>query len=267
MPAKTIELSPDIRVMQRMTQMLWLCLLVLLAATLLLLLGRSPWFTLRSVVVEGDSAHYNAITLRANVAPRLHGNFFSLDLQATKSVFESQPWIRRAVVRREFPNRLRVFLEEHQAVGVWGRGMGGEAQLINSFGEVFDANTGEVDADEMPLFSGPSEQSRLMLDMYRRLNTQFQPYELVVDRLSLSGQGSWQATLDSGTVMELGRGGIEQVLSRTHVFLATANQASAQWGRKMQRDIESVDLRHSNGYAIKLRGVGTVPVKAVTPKE
>lgn len=265
MNAQAISLTPDIRAMQRVTVWLWVCLAAVVVATLLVLVSRSAWFTLRTIVVEGDTSHHNALTLRANVAPRLSGNFFSLDLQSAKSVFESLPWVRRAVVRREFPNRLKVVLQEHRAVGVWGRSGSSESQLINDLGEVFDANAGEVDTDSMPVLVGPMEQSRQLLEMYRQLNGLLQPYDLMVDQLELSGRGSWQATLDSGTVMELGRGSVAEVVQRTQVFLSTATQAAGQWGRKMQRDIESVDLRHSNGYAIKLKGVGTVPAKAGVP--
>jgi len=52
------------------------------------------------------------------------------------------------VVRRDFPNRLRVELEEHQAVAYWGAE--GDSRLLNSFGEVFDANVVEVEQEGLP---------------------------------------------------------------------------------------------------------------------
>jgi cell division protein FtsQ len=250
----------DIRMMQRVTTWLWMLVAVLVAAVVLSLLSRSPYFTLKAIVVEGQTTHHNPLTLRANVAPRLSGNFFSIDLQETKGVFESLPWVRQAVVKREFPNKLRVVLQEHQLAGLWGRDS--EYQMLNTQGEVFEANPADADMSDPPHFFGPREQSPLVLQFYRGLNAQLKPHDMAIEELELTGHGSWRATLDTGTVMELGRGDLTQITQRTQAFLDTATQATSQWGRKVNRDIETVDLRHSNGYAIKLKGVGTLAAKA-----
>lgn len=265
MHAPAIEIPSDIRMMRRMTVWMWMLLGALLVATALTLLSRGSWFNLQSIEVEGDTAHHNALTLRANVAPKLQGNFFSVNLATAKGVFEAQPWVRQAVVRRQFPNQLRVQLQEHVPVGLWGRGgASGESQLLNTEGEVFEVNLGEVDTESLPSFQGPQGQSAQVLGMYRQLRKLFLPLELDIDELVLSGRGSWRATLDSGTVIELGRGDPAQVVQRTQQFLDTVTQAAGHWGRRIQRDLESADLRHGNGYAIKLRGVGTVSSSGAT---
>ena len=43
---------------------------------------RYPGFAVSRIVVHGDLVHNNAVTLRANVAPHLAGNFFTVDLRA-----------------------------------------------------------------------------------------------------------------------------------------------------------------------------------------
>ena len=78
---------------------------------------RLPAFGLRGITVTGDVAYNNAVTVRANVAPRLSGNFFTLDLASAREVFETLPWVQHAVVQREFPNRLRVVLRTHPRSG------------------------------------------------------------------------------------------------------------------------------------------------------
>ena len=42
--------------------------------------------------------------------------------------FETVPWVRRAVVRRVWPDRLAVRLEEHRAVALW---VGEDLSLIH----------------------------------------------------------------------------------------------------------------------------------------
>ena len=70
--------------------------------------------------------------------------------------------------------------------------------------------------------------------------------------------------LESGATIEMGRGGVTEVLERVRRFLATLTQVSSRYTRQPSA-LESADLRHDNGYAIRLRGVSTVV--AVTPKK
>jgi cell division protein FtsQ len=222
---------------------------LLLVASWLL---KQPIFNLSAISVQGDVTHNNAVTLRANVTPRLAGNFFTVDLAQTRAVFESVPWVRKAVVQRQFPDRLKVLLQEHQAVAYWGPE--GDTRLVNSFGEVFEANQAEVETADLPLLNGPSGQTPLVLQVYRQLAVQFEKLDMALERLELTGQGSWRARLESGAVIELGHGSVVEIDGRTQRFIATLSQVSSRYGR----DLESADLRYSNGYALRLKGVTTL---------
>ena len=215
---------------------------------------RQPFFPLAGIKVDGEVTHNNVVTLRANVAPQLAGNFFTVDLARARTAFESVPWVRKAVVRREFPNKLRATLTEHVPVAHWGDEAG--SKLINGFGEVFEANVAEVD-DQLPRLDGPPEQAGQVLGMYRELAPLFQPYDLSIEELSLSSRGSWRAVLDSGAVIELGRGRGDEVAARTQRFLKTVTPVASQYGRTVA-SVEGADLRHNEGYALRLRGVTTV---------
>lgn len=215
-------------------------------------LFRQPLFNLSAITVRGDVVHNNAVTLRANVAPRLTGNFFTVNLDQTRAVFESVPWVRKAVVQRQFPDRLKVVLQEHQAVAYWGPE--GDTRLVNSFGEVFEANQAEVESTDLPQLNGPSGQTPLVLQAYHQLSSQFEKLDMQLERLELTGQGSWRARLENGAALELGHGTVDDLEGRTQRFLATLTQVSSRYGR----DLESADLRYSNGYALKLKGVTTL---------
>jgi len=211
-------------------------------------------------VLDGDLSRNSVPTIRANAAPRLAGNFFSVDLQAGRAAFESVPWVRRAVVRRVWPDRLAVRLEEHRAAALW-EGTDAERnvdRLVNGFGEVFDANVGDVEDEQLPSLAGPEGSAAQMLALYRRVQPVFARLELNVERLHLSGRGSWRVELDSGATVELGRGSEDEVLARTERFARTLTQVTARW----QQPLEYADLRHADGYAVRLRGVSTTPPPA-----
>lgn len=214
-----------------------------------------PVFAVTRIVVEGDTTHHNAITLKANVGGRISGNFFTLDLAQARQVFESVPWVRKATVRREFPNRLRVTLQEHRSSAFWGADS--ESRMVNSLGEVFEANAGDAEADELPRLIAADGQSAHVLAMYRQLSAVMQPLDTVIDQLELSGRGAWRMTLDSGAQIELGRGQADEVIARLKKFVNTQAQVLAAYQRSGLDRVESVDLRHSEGYAIRLSGVST----------
>lgn len=217
-------------------------------------LSRLPLFTLQQVQLEGDLARNNIATVRANIVPRLPGGFFQTDLARAREVFEAVPWVRKAVVRRVWPNELRVQLEEHRPAAYWQH-EDRDDQLVNTFGEVFDANIGDVEERlptlDAPANAGPGE-SRAMLDMLRRLQPVLAPLGNI-DTLHLSERGSWSVDLDNDADIQLGRGSEEEVIARAQRFVRTLPELK----RRYPAPLSYADLRYPEGYAVKLRGTTT----------
>ena len=242
---------------------------VLFVGCVALVLAAGGWWALRHpalaigrIVVQGDLVHNNAVTLRANVASHLSGNFFTINLRAAQAAFEQVPWVRSAQVRREYPGTLRVVLQEHRAVALWGPESG--TAMVNNVGEVFDANADEPEYEGMPRLNGPEGQSALVLQMHRQLQAAIEPLGMVAQELELTNRGGWRLTLDSGASLELGGGTTEEVLQRTQRFVRTLTRVAANYGRRADA-LESADLRHAGGYALRLRGVTTMTAGADAP--
>ena len=257
MKKQALPLPVDVRLMNITATVLFAACGLLLAAALGWWVLRHPIFAIGGIVVEGEVAHNSAATLRANVAPRLKGNFFTVDLQQAREAFQAVPWVRTAVVRRQFPNKLRVQLQEHRAEAMWGADS--ESRLVNTYGEVFDANPGDVEQDDMPRLVGPEGTAMDVLAMYRSLKPLLEKLELDLEQVALTGRGGWTVHLDSGATVELGRGSMEEVLARGQRFAATLAQVTAKYGRRPEA-LVTADLRHADGYAVKLRGVATTDV-------
>ena len=245
----------DVKLMNMTAWIVLFAFALLVGVTAARWAARLPIFDIAGITVTGDVTHNSVLNLRANVAPRFSGTFFTVDLARVRAAFEAVPWVRQAVVRRDFPNRLQVQLQEHKAVAYWGTE--GELQLINSFGEVFEANVGEVEQDMLPRLNGPEGQSAEVLQMYRMLTPLFGTMDLSLEQLELTGRGSWRAYLDTGAEIEIGRGVPQEVSDRVTRFLKTVTQITGRYGRRAN-SVESADLRHDNGYALKLRGVSTI---------
>lgn len=257
-------LPPDIRLMNAVSALLVAGLLLLALGLALRWVVRQPVFAIKAIQVEGDVTRNSAASLRANALPRLSGSFLSLNLQTGRQAFEAVPWVRHAVVQRVWPSVLRVRLEEHKPAAYWETKAEGadadsdasvEKLLVNSFGEVFQANLGDVEDDDLPLLVGPAGSSAAMLRMWQQLQAQAQTLDDGIERLDLSGRGSWRLSLDKGAVIELGRGSEAEVLARFGQFVHSITQITARY----QTPLLSADLRHADGYAVRLRGISTTP--------
>lgn len=256
--------------------------IVLLAGAMWWLATR-PAFTLRGITLEGELTHNTPLTVRAAVNSKLAGNFLSLDLDRARDAFESVPWVRRATVRRLFPDRLAVRLEEHRAAALWDDDTG-DGRLVNTFGEVFEANVGDVEDEALPRLAGPPGSAARVLAMQRALEPVLQPLGSPMRHLKLTGHGTWRTQLANGVVIELGRGEPDAVGERAARFVRTLPQVTASMQRPPESTkghsranpsaagsggelatpagaLLSADLRHPDGYAVRLKGVTTGAAK------
>ena len=222
----------------------------------LLWLAQRPVFAITHVELAGmDGAslrHVNALSVRANALGKLTGNFFTLDLNAARQAFESVPWVRHASVRREWPNGLAVEVEEHEALGTWGGGGGDSGKLINTYGELFVANTAEAEEDAQLLaLDGPPDSEADVVEKLEVMRQWFKPLQAEPLAVALSGRYAWRAKLSNGMTVEFGREQNDEdrvaMDQRVRRFIAAWPQVTQQWGK----DIEYADLRYPNGFAIR----------------
>lgn len=265
LPPDDPELPSDVRWMQWGARALAVLGVLLLLATLARWVVQRPAMDWRLIRIDGEVSRNSLATLRANALPALSGNFVTMDLTRTRAAFEATPWVRRAEVRRVWPAQLRVTLEEHRPVATWdGRGDWGEPPLeralLNSHGEVFHANLGEVEDAELPQFAGPSGAEAQVLRLWQRLSGLHPQDSAPITRLELSGRGSWRASWEGGATIEIGRGTETDLVDRYRAFLSNAQAVARRYGTQIQ----AADLRHPDGYALRLVGIGTkTPTKTL----
>lgn len=256
LPREASEASQDIRWMNVATAWLVVVGLCLLAAAGLQRLARQPFFNLTEVQLEGDLQRNNIATVRAHIVPRLEGGYFTLDLQKGREVFETVPWVRQAVVRRVWPNELRVRLEEHRPAAHWQH-EDREDQLVNTFGEVFEANPGDVEDDHLPVLMAPADPapglSATMLEMLHKLQKTLAPLG-DIERLKITERGSWSLELDTDAEIMLGRGSVDEVNERARRFVRTLPELQ----RHYPGPLAYADLRYPEAYAVRLRGTTTL---------
>jgi len=255
-----LPLPLDVRLMDGAARVLFALALLLGLAALGGWLARLPLWNLSALAVQGQVQHQSPVILRAHLAGRLQGNVWSIELQRVQELLETMPWVRRAVVQREFPNRLRITLEEHRALAWWGQ-VGG-AYLLNHHGEVFEAETKDPAALGWSELYGPEQRAQQVLALYRALTPVFARMGRDIERLQLDERGSWRAVLDDGARIELGRGSPEELQQRVEQFAHSVPTLLQHYG---WRPLEAADLRHPDGYALRIKGVSTLAELQLPP--
>jgi cell division protein FtsQ len=219
--------------------------LALLAAGGYWLIQR-PNFALREILIDGDTDHINEPTVRASVVGHLKGSFFTVDLDAARQQFEQMPWVRRASVRRVWPNALAVTLEEYKPLATWG-----SDQLVSVDGELFTANQGELD-ETLPAFDGPDGTAKEVVARYQDFEKWFAPLGAKPQEVTLSPRYAWTVKLSNGLEIEYGRERNPQtLLDRSRRLISAWAAVTQRWGK----DIEYADLRYPNGFAIRAAGM------------
>jgi cell division protein FtsQ len=201
-------------------------------------------FEYREVIVTTPLVRTNGAHLEAVIRSELRGTFFTLNLDAARASLGRVPWVRSVALRRQWPRRLTIEVDEHEALARWN-----DNGLVNTRGEVFHANW----AGELPEFIGPDGQSQAMVERYREWARMLAPLSLNVRAVTLSARGGWQlraADGENALTVDLGR---DDVAGRLARFIAVYQRTIAVLARTGKR-VTHVDLRYRNGFAAQMPG-------------
>lgn len=230
-------------------------LLMLVASAALLAaaavwLVRVPSLPVRHVVFAEALPHTKRGEVEQVLPAALKGNFFSLNLEAVRGALEKLPWVRKVEVRRSWPDRLEIRVEEHKPVARWGDGRG---ELVNSYGEVFAAMLSAEDGPDLPLLFGPQGTAQEVLKHYGEFIASFQAVGEKPVQVILSPRLAWQLKLQNGMQVDIGR---EQPKSPVGVRLQRFIEIYPETVAKRAVRPAVVDLRYPNGFAMRVAGEG-----------
>jgi cell division protein FtsQ len=223
------------------------------AALALLLLGATgwfiqrPWFDLRRIELRAADGqvlrHVNANTVRAATLGRLAGNYFTLNLDEARRVYESVPWVAAVALRRAWPDRLLVTFTEHRAIAIWDDG-----RLLSAAGRIFTANVAEAELDgELPRVEGPARYAAEVARRLPQLAEQVGLLGLTLEAVEVSERASWTLRTADGPVLELGRDDPPGRLDDRLALIANHYPTvTAQLGADLLR----IDARYPQGFAV-----------------
>jgi cell division protein FtsQ len=193
---------------------------------------------LHSVHLKGEFIHVTERELHEIVASSELAGFFSSDLESMTNRLRNMPWVELVAVRRVWPDALHITVLEQQAVAYWN-----DDALLNGSGQTFSPAR-ESYPHGLPRFNGPQGTEMQMLNHYLAMRAILQAKGRDIDELTLDARRAWRLKLDNGITLALGRTDSQQRLQRfTRAYASLLNEK--------QETIRAVDLRYTNGFAVR----------------
>ena len=194
----------------------------------------------RTVRIESPLMQVTQQRIREVIGNHVEGGFLRLDVDRVRSELEALPWVKRASVRRGWPDRLLVRIEEQQAMARWGNeGVG----LLNPEGELFKPEQ-EARWENLPLLRGPQNTQKIMASELHQMQEILSPLGLQISHLTMNERRAWSLRLANGLQLGLGR-------KETHLRLMRFVRVYAEVLKPRIEAIDSVDLRYTNGFAVR----------------
>ena len=249
MPIRHFWNSPGL--IDRVSGMLIGAALLSLVGLVLYWVSYRPAFAVKRVMVDSMGTEFRHVTssqIYAAVIETLDGTVLSADLRPVQQSLQAIPWVRSATVRRIWPNRLLVRIEEHRAAAAWSKGV-----LVNTYGETFAGAREDHDGScELAALSGPAGSERFVLRRARQLQEWVAPLGMSLASLRLTDQYAWNAVLSGGITLDLGRdalaAGIEE---RVRMFVKTQPWLLQRLALEGSVSVVHADLRYATGYAFR----------------
>jgi cell division protein FtsQ len=187
------------------------------------------------VEIEGEFRYWQAQDLAKQLLWVKEQNFFSLDVREVKQGLEQLALIKKAQVKKIWPDTLLVKFKEDIPVAVWNNDA-----LLNPNGEEL-LLPGSFEQTKLPKLFGPNQKTEQVMRQFQRFQSHLSGIDAVIVSLSLNSVGSWQVILENGWTVRLGRHQLEQRLERLIELLKILPQEK----------VAVVDLRYGKGAAIK----------------
>tara|TARA_B110001469_G_C9638077_1_gene320282 strand:+ start:967 stop:1704 length:738 start_codon:yes stop_codon:yes gene_type:complete len=190
---------------------------------------------IKEIVIVNSYEHIDKEQINLIANRYLQSNYFKVDLNKIRFAFKKLPWVRDASLRRKWPDKIVVSIEEHQVIARWNR-----VGLVNKEGEIFHAASEE----NLPLFIGNESHVKEITLKYKEIKKILEKEMMYVSIISLSERLSWEITTTDRLKINLGKDDIlQKIIQFTDNFKYVISE--------LKSTIEYVDLRYRDGFSVR----------------
>ena len=201
---------------------------------------------IRKVYVQAPMQRVTALEIESVVTPFKGAGFLSVDLGEVRGALQALPWADSVRVARRWPDALSIDLTEQVPAARWG-----DTGLLNMRGELFVDNARHL-PPELPRLSGPEGSEWRVAQRYLDVRNELLHHGLNLVEVLLDPRGAWRLRMTYGLAVHLG---IDDTDARTRRFVdVTVPLIMAR-----MEEVEYVDMRYSNGFAVGWKQRGEDP--------
>lgn len=168
----------------------------------------------------------------------MHGGFFTVDLTSFEEQLNNIPWVYKANIKRQWPGKLVIDIKEQTPFFRWG-----ENHLLNRDAKAFYVKDAQQ-YTSLPLLVGVQGREKYLVDLFYKYSDRFERVGTSILEFKEDARYDKEITLANGIAINAGREQAEQQIERCLNSFAMFTKAE-------RAAIASIDLRHSNGFAVR----------------
>ena len=171
----------------------------------------------------------------------VHQGFFTAQLGEFENQINKIPWVYKVNVKRQWPYTLKITIEEQQPFFRWGN-----KQLLNRYAIAFNDENADSYVN-LPMLHGTSGREQYLATIYAQYDKRFRQLGMKIVAIVEDARYDKEITLDNGIIINLGKDHVDEQLER-------CLQSFPIFNAEDRTKIVSIDLRHSNGFAVRWNG-------------
>lgn len=210
-------------------------------------------FPVTNVDVQGTLDYTDRTSLQEHIGRHTQQGFYGMNVDAIRSDVESMAWVSAAHVRRVWPGRLMVTVEEHEPAARFNDNM-----LVSKSMELFEPAQLERDNPQysqwqrrfskLPRLAGAPGRYEAVLDAFRNYELALKPFDVKVKALLEDERRSQTLELANDVIVSIGYESHELRLQR---FIDVYERLVVPLNGTPAR----FDMRYSNGFALSKDGL------------
>jgi cell division protein FtsQ len=257
------------KIIKRILSLVFISLVIGLSAYGVNHLYKKDSFPIAQIMMVNKLNEQDANQLQHIISSEMNGGFFSLNIELLREEIETLAWIDIVSVRKKWPESVYVDIKEKQVSARWlmsdnsrftinklKQQSWNNKNLISDKAIVFSTTLTQEQFEkykQLALLSVPDHSLKEGLEKCQKIDEKVKHSDLKVLRCFQDQRLSWFVELDNGFQLYLGQQKnrenkeVDNIIKRTELFISAYEEIF----KKYEQDIERIDMRYTNGFAIK----------------
>ena len=194
--------------------------------------------SIKTVEVQSALTNVNKNDIRSIAETYIQDGFFTVNLSRFEDELSEISWVYKAKIKRQWPGKLAIRITEQVPVFRWG-----DTQLLNRDGHAFSVKNAN-DFTHLPLLDGVTGREQYLMSLFDKYQDQFERMGASILKIEEDARYDKEITLANNISINVGREYAEKQIERCLYSFAMFSKAE-------RAAISSIDLRHSNGFAVR----------------